>query len=231
MASPQVDISQLTPAQEVALQQYTAVTNQDVASAIPLLQRSQWNVQIAIAKFFDGEGPDPVADALAAQASIPRASRAENLHESLLHGSQRSPNGTRQSNQLDPAPRIVPQPEDQQIARRPPFLLALLFTPFSILYKIFSSSFSLFTYLFPFLPRLLGPAATGASSITSRRPLKPRDSAARLKRELEEEYGPAMSSLPLYEGSYASALDLAKRDLKFLLVLLISPEHDDTAPF
>lgn len=40
-----------------------------------------------------------------------------------------------------------------------------------------------------------------------------------------------MSSIPLYEGSYAAALDMAKRDLKFLLVLLLSPEHDDTAPF
>ncbi|KAH8811380.1 hypothetical protein F5884DRAFT_699957 [Xylogone sp. PMI_703] len=229
MANPQVDIGQLTPTQQEALQQYTAVTNQDVAAAIPLLQRSQWNVQIAIAKFFDGEGPDPVAEALSSQASIPRPSRTENLHESLLHGSHSSPNGTRQ--RLDPAPRVVPQPEDQQVAPRPPFLLALLFTPFSLLYKIFSGSFSLFTYLFPFLPRLLGPATTGRSSITSRRPLKPRDSAARLKRELEEEYGPAMSTLPLYEGSYASALDLAKRELKFLLVLLLSPEHDDTAPF
>lgn len=59
--------------------------------------------------------------------------------------------------------------------------------------------------------------------------MKPRDSAARLKREFEEEYG--SNTLPFYEGGYAQALDLAKKDLKFLLILLISTEHDDTSSF
>lgn len=59
--------------------------------------------------------------------------------------------------------------------------------------------------------------------------MKPRDAAARLKREFEEEYG--SNTLPFYEGGYAQALDLAKKDLKFLLVLLISTEHDDTSSF
>jgi FAS-associated factor 2 len=67
------------------------------------------------------------------------------------------------------------------------------------------------------------------SNTTGRRPLKPRDSAARIKREFEEEYGE--NTLPFYEGGYAQALDVAKKDLKFLLILLISPEHDDTSSF
>jgi FAS-associated factor 2 len=33
------------------------------------------------------------------------------------------------------------------------------------------------------------------------------------------------------ENGYAQALDAAKRDLKFLLVILLSPEHDDTSSF
>ncbi len=32
-------------------------------------------------------------------------------------------------------------------------------------------------------------------------------------------------------SGYANAFDVAKRDLKYLLVVLLSPEHDDTAPF
>lgn len=48
MASPEVDISQLSEAQQLALEQYTSVTDQDVQAAIPILQRSQWNVQVCL---------------------------------------------------------------------------------------------------------------------------------------------------------------------------------------
>lgn len=184
--------------------------------------------QIAIAKFFDGEGPDPVAEALAAQnVPPPRATRQENLQESLLYNSARA----RASPPQDLAPRIVPQPDD--VIRRPPFLLSLLFTPFSILYRIFSGALGLFSYLFPFLPRALRPNTNSnvsrRNNTSGRRPLKPRDAAARLKREFEEDYG--ANSIPFFEGGYAQALDLAKKDLKFLLVVLLSPEHDDTSHF
>ena len=42
----EVDLGQLTESQQLALQQFTSVTDQDLTSAIPLLQRSQWNVQV-----------------------------------------------------------------------------------------------------------------------------------------------------------------------------------------
>ena len=57
--------------------------------------------------------------------------------------------------------------------------------------------------------------------------MNPRDSAARFKREFEEEYGE--HELPFSDTGYAAALDAAKKDLKFLLVILMSPEHDDTS--
>jgi len=188
-------------------------------------------LQIAIAKFFDGEGPDPVAEARAAQnAPPPRAARQENLQHSLLQGSSRA---LRSEPQPDAAPRIVPQPEDDAV-QRPNLILSLLFTPFSLLYKLFfSPSFGLFSFLFPFLPRALRPNPTNGvarrANTGGRRSLKPRDSVARLKREFEEEYG--SNTLPFYEGGYAQALDLAKKDLKFLLIILISTEHDDTSSF
>jgi FAS-associated factor 2 len=64
---------------------------------------------------------------------------------------------------------------------------------------------------------------------SGRRQLNPRDTAARFKREFEEEYGP--NSLPFLDGGYAQARDLAQKDLKFLLVVLMSPEHDYTSTF
>jgi FAS-associated factor 2 len=248
MASPgEVDIGQLSPSQQEALQQYTAVTNQEVSAAIPILQRAQWNVQVcdfedvrfrsstnstqlAISRFFDGDtgDSDPLAEAIAAaqNAGPTRTSMQENLQESLLRG---TPNA--RTRRPDAAPRIVPQPEGQVI-HRPGLLLSILFTPFNLLYKLLSASLGLFAYLFPFLPRLFKPRAGGPrrnNNTTGRRMLAPKDTAARFKREFEEEHGP--NTLPFYENGYAQALDLAKKELKFLLVVLVSPEHDDTSSF
>lgn len=52
---------------------------------------------------------------------------------------------------------------------------------------------------------------------------------ARFKREFEEEFG--SHSLPFVDSGYAHALDAAKKDLKYLLVVLTSPEHDDNSTF
>ncbi|EFQ29472.1 UBX domain-containing protein [Colletotrichum graminicola] len=227
--SGDLDLGQLSTSQQEALQQYTSVTNQDLKDAIPLLQRSQWNVQIAIAKFFDGEGPDPVAEAMAQE--IPRTTaRHENLQESL-HASAGRPQAPRRD-RPDPAPRIVPRPN---IVHRPPFLIGLLLAPFSIGYSIASKIFRTVFYLLSFLPRQIRPRTitsgpgTGLRSTNGRRMLMPRDTAARFKREFEEEYG--NTDLPWFEGGIAQAQDLAKKELKFLLIVLMSPEHDDTESF
>jgi FAS-associated factor 2 len=45
-AQGEVDLADLSATQQEALEQYMQVTNQEVKDAIPLLQRSQWNVQV-----------------------------------------------------------------------------------------------------------------------------------------------------------------------------------------
>jgi FAS-associated factor 2 len=45
--STSTDIAGLTPDQQSVLDQYMAVTNQDPDKAIPLLNRTQWNVQVS----------------------------------------------------------------------------------------------------------------------------------------------------------------------------------------
>lgn len=89
--------------------------------------------------------------------------------------------------------------------------------------------FSLIGFTLSFIPRLLPSLFIRRPSPrirSGRRPLSPRDTAARFSREFEEDYG--THSLNFFEGGYAAAHDAAKRDLQFLLVVLISPEHDDT---
>lgn len=189
-------------------------------------------LQIAIAKFFDGEAPDPVEEARAALASSSVPTQQPH-RENLQNGFTSRPRSSASSSR-EIAPRIVPQPENQT-AYQPPFILSILFTPFNVLYRLLSGPFSFIGYVFPFLPRLLSgllnrnTQAASRQNMTGRRPLSPRDTAARFIREFEEEYG--ANTLPFFEDGYARAHDLAKKELKSLLVVLVSPEHDDTASF
>lgn len=222
-----IDLDSLTAHQRDVLQQYTGVTNQEVKDAIPLLRRTEWNLQIAITRFFDGEpAEDPLAEAMAAAPVDVRR------QETLMHGFE-APRAS-QIREVDLAPRVVPQPESQATRTlQSPILLRLLFSPISLLYALLTRSLSFIGRIFPFLPRLLarlsGPPARPIFNSAGRTPLRPRDSAARFIREFEEEYG--SNELPFVEDGYAQALDTAKRDLKFLLVSLASPEHDDTSSY
>lgn len=47
MSSSGIDVSQLSDSERAALDTYTAVTGQEISDAIPLLRRSQWNVQVS----------------------------------------------------------------------------------------------------------------------------------------------------------------------------------------
>ncbi|RMZ70852.1 ubx domain [Pyrenophora seminiperda CCB06] len=236
MADAGVDLASLTPDQQAALQQYTAVTDQAALEAIPILQRAQWNVNIAVTRFFDGEPTeDPVAAAAAAAAQPPPQDIRR--QETLLNGfaTPRSSTSSTRRVRVEPAPRVVPQPESQ-VSTQVPLVLAVLFAPISLLYSVVSKGFRLLGWLFPFLARAWGRITasninTPASqrSASGRRPLNPRDTAARFIREFEEEYG--SHNLPFFESGYAQAFDLAKKNLQFLMVVLISPEHDETSSF
>lgn len=132
----------------------------------------------------------------------------------------------------DPAPRIVPT---QPITRRSGWFLNIIMTPIGWGWTATSAIFRTIFYILSWLPAPLRPRAitrgltTGFKSSNGRRMLMPRDTAARFKREFEEEYG--ANELPFYEGGLAQAYDLAKKDLKFLIVCLLSPEHDATEKF
>ncbi|KAF9890374.1 hypothetical protein FE257_006042 [Aspergillus nanangensis] len=228
MSSSGLDISQLSENEQSALGTYTAVTGQEPSEAIPLLRRSQWNVQIAISKFFDGEGPDPVEEARAALNNPPPprpARQAQNLMRDDLNA-HFSP-----APRVDPAPRVETQPENQ-VVYRPSFIVALLFTPFNLLYRLVWGGFRIFGALFPFLPRFFNSTASNAlqgarRNTNGRRALGPQDTAARFIREFEEEY--ESNSIGFLENGYNMALEKAHRDMKFLLVVLLAPEHDDTS--
>ncbi|RMZ81090.1 hypothetical protein DV738_g2513, partial [Chaetothyriales sp. CBS 135597] len=225
MAPP--DIAALSASQQEALQTYIAVTDQDPIAAIPLLHRSEWNVQIAIARFFDGEpATDPLAEA---RASLPTASSRQtaNLHQESLQaaGSASSSRRPRQDRveKIDTAASITTHHHHQ-----PSFLFSILLTPFSLVYRVFSAVFSPLGFLVPgFLSRLLARLLAPSTIRPTRRTLPPADNARRFIREFGEEYGD--HSLPFTEAGFNLTLDQAKKELKFLVVVLLSPSHDDNA--
>lgn len=134
---------------------------------------------------------------------------------------------------MEPAPRVVAQPENQ-LNQQAPLILSIIVTPINFIYTLFSRVFNLFGRLFTFLPRMLnsllsrlGPQRRRRTfSRTNRRPLAPQDTSARFIREFEEEYG--ATTIPFLETGYARAFDMAKRDFKFLLIVPLAMEHDDT---
>jgi FAS-associated factor 2 len=233
---PTVDLDSLSQDQRSSLEQYTAVTNQDIEAAIPVLQRAEWNVQvrppsvschlltlqIAISRFFDGEPePDPVAEAL----NIPPA---DTRRQEVLASGFSSSSPSRPA-RFAAAPRIVPPP-NQDVAIRPFFPLSLIFTLFNFVSGLAGGVFRAVFLRLPILPALLARLQARARSASARRPLgNPRDTAARFVREFQEEYG--ANRLPWLEAGYAHALDRAKRELKYLLVVLLSPENDETAGY
>ena len=232
MADSTIDLTTLTEDQQLALQQFTSVTDQDVSAALPLLQKCQWNAQIAITRFFDGDAEtvDPAAEAARAPPPAANSRRTETLMDNIPSRARRGGG----DDGLEEAPRVVPTPANA-MTQPVPFPISLILLPFNLTYAILRRAFGVVGYLFPILPRLLARLWSGRTSQPSRdagrRPLSPRDTAARFVREFEEEYGVTHGTLPFHEGGYAQAFDIAKRDLKYLLVVLLSPEHDDTAPF
>lgn len=144
------------------------------------------------------------------------------VHETLANGfsSQRA-----RTSRLLPAPRIVPPP-NPEVTYKPGFPLNLILAPFNLVSFFAIRLFRMLGTFIPFLPLLLSRFQSTNRNRASRRPLLPRDTATRFIREFEEEYGE--NQLPFLDKGYAHSLDEAKRDLKFLLVVLLSPEHDDT---
>ncbi|OAA63324.1 ubx domain containing protein [Niveomyces insectorum RCEF 264] len=239
----------LSPDQQQALEQFMAVTNQDQTASVAILRRSNWSVPVAIAKFFDGEDaplqpelerpPRPPRDSPPVNNTFAQPTIVNTFHRAMVAVERTAP-----------ARRVVPTPPAP--VWRPPFLLAVLLSPFHLGYRLLAALWRVLQYLFGFVPGSssvwprvaaaigLGSGNGGTSSHNTaahsrryydrRRQLNPRDAAVRFKREFEETYD-ADKVLPFAESSYAQAYDRAKTEPTYLLVVLLSPEHDDTHSF
>ncbi|KAF7726321.1 hypothetical protein EC973_008901 [Apophysomyces ossiformis] len=113
----------------------------------------------------------------------------------------------------------IPQtPSTPTQTRRTPFRLFSIFTwPLGLVWNITWAFLSLAS-------RLLS-----RRTITNTQRQDPRTIASRFLRDFESSYGE--THLDFFQGGYSQALEKAKKELKFLLVVLQSDEHDDTEAF
>ncbi|KAJ1330603.1 hypothetical protein BSLG_009055 [Batrachochytrium salamandrivorans] len=129
----------------------------------------------------------------------------------------------------------MPQRLRGNIQRPEPTLVALFTTPLQWGFKFIWSILTFTLGLLPFLGlgprsrRRAGstPAGLRNSALAGRSTAE--SAAVRFKEDFAMQYG--LKSPQFYSGTYTQALNFAKREIRYVLAVLQSDEHDDTAVF
>lgn len=220
-------VDSLTSEQQEKYQLFLGVTNWEGDPQLPiqLLTASNWDVEMAVGLHLDASQGPPNASGPSLQQSqsalgpeIVTSSLMEELHQpaedivSIHHSNGGEP--------------ITYQVQDRAVLS---FIQTIITYPFSIGYKLLSSLFYLLSSIFPFLPRLTGYYPANRTATRSIGRLDSKSTALRIIRSFEEAYG--STGLKFFEGSSVQAYNQAKTNFKFLVIILLSDEHDLTAPF
>ncbi|KAJ3268694.1 FAS-associated factor 2 [Terramyces sp. JEL0728] len=104
------------------------------------------------------------------------------------------------------------------VSRPKPSIFSLLTTPFIWGYKLLWNILTVTLSFFPFWKNRRIRASTD-----------PTDCAIKFRKEFIKNYGE--KGPQFFEGSYSNALDAAKRELRYMLAVLNSEEHDDNDLF
>ncbi|CAK7266908.1 UBX domain-containing protein 10 [Sporothrix epigloea] len=234
----------LTEEQQEAVLQFITLTNEDTESALAYLRRSGWSATVAVSRFFDGDGPDapdldnfppPHATNTQPQRLVDLGDGFDGfqgggpgLHDLIEQARYAANNNRAAVERTEAARRIVVTPPAPVV--RPSFFTALLLSPLNLGFRVLSSLWRVVRYVLVLVPGLgaFRRMASGAPA-APRRYLSPRDAASRFKREFEEATG--SEALPFVEMGYTQAYDKAKTEPKYLVIVLMAPEHDDTKSY
>ncbi|VBB88089.1 Conserved hypothetical protein [Yarrowia lipolytica] len=224
-------IESLPTDQREKVESFVSITDWkgDPALAVVLLQSSQWNLELALSRHFDGATGDLNTETSTQTQESSRQGFSPGdfvADDDDIPGIPHSANTNSDNHEVVDTNHPPSGPSYFQTR-----LKSLLLLPFTAAYKAVSSIFYVLSTVLPFLPRITGiyPSNRGAAH-SERKSINPRDTAARFIRHFEDTYGNE-HGLEMFEGGYSQALDTAKRGLRFLVVLLMSPAHDDTPAF
>ncbi|KAG2179929.1 hypothetical protein INT43_003716 [Umbelopsis isabellina] len=204
-------LDSLTSEQKDTLEQFQSVTQiDDLDDALIRLTRYNWNLEQAVQSVFDGS----------AAVESATASR-EKLEEEVAAStsSETTPLTSHEAGQ----PSVPYRPHARNNRRWG--ILSFLAWPFGLAWNITWAMLSFATRYFS------RQSITGGNRRTplSQQRQDPQATAARFLREFEDQFG--NTHVEFYAGGYSQALENAKRNLNFLMVVLQSDEHDDTTAF
>ncbi|KAA8898280.1 hypothetical protein TRICI_006598 [Trichomonascus ciferrii] len=228
-------MAELSAEQETSLATFMEITNWEGGrdDAVRLLESSNWNVETAVMLHFDGgveqapPSPPPRPPQMGGSSGNSARSAPTSLMEEL-HSAQPVE---------DEAPRVgsatppVYRPRENSGFS---IIQTVLSSPLILGYKMFNSLLYLLSWLFPFLPRLTGYYPANRNATRSEYSGSSGEAAAaRFVQDFEETYRTGQSDHlpPFFKGGYTQAFDHAKANLRYLVVVLLSDEHDLTPKF
>ncbi|KAJ2848694.1 Ubx domain-containing protein [Coemansia brasiliensis] len=202
-------LDDLTDAQKQSLQSFCQVTKEEnVQLAVRVLKSRQWSVEQAVEMYY---APGFIGS-LAAETS-----------EEVAGSSQ-----LRQRNPAQSSSRAVSQPSSDHehreiLSPKPQFsLMPLLSWPILLLVRLAASIINVAL-------QLVGRQRITASAARTNRSVPYSSDRSQLVREFESAYGTV--HVPFYTGTLAQAQEIARQEMKYLVVMLWSGEHDSTPLF
>jgi len=201
----------------VQLQDLTGIEDTSICRA--LLESKNWDLEATAREQFGERDPPPPPPPLRPHDEAPE------LRQRLFGQPPVAP-----LNPRPPTPPVNPRGEGGTIAnilRLSLYWVTLpVHWPLRLAYNIV---WSLATYT-----GLVGPtppAIAGGSSRPASTGMSPIQEVRRFKQDFQAKYGDEDTTLEFHDGTYAQALETAKKDLKFLIVYLHSASHQDTDRF
>ncbi|KAJ2881658.1 Ubx domain-containing protein [Coemansia aciculifera] len=235
-------LDRLTDDERKQLHEFCEVTGaEDLSSAISVLKGKQWNLQSAIHAFYEPSSPTPIPfePTLASEEYLHQSTGTSRLAESQLR--RRGPRVLTDIVDSEDAESQLNSEHQQrstvarQVVRAPAFSwMPLLTWPFVLPWRI---SMGIVQSLLSLLglrriaddgvPR---DGASGQASPLTRQSAGSRSQAAAddardFRLLFEATYGARHP--PFFAGTYTRALEAARREVKHLLLVLWSTEHDD----
>ncbi|KAI9320646.1 thioredoxin-like protein [Dichotomocladium elegans] len=172
------------------------------------LEHYSWNLQRAIESVYEANNSHDAA--------------REKLEAEVASSANANSSSSSSSSETDPLNPSAAASSRTQPSRFRFSLFTLFAWPFGIAWNITWTIIS-------FATRIISRQSITSTSTPSVSRQDPRTIAARFLHEFESKYGE--THVEFFQGGYSQALETARRELRYLLVVIQSNEHDDTEAF